>query len=458
MNEWSTMKKLIWLKRTALGGIPFVWKTESGEAPLTLEGALAKHIKSLTQYGLCTQASTPTPTDPVPIVCNNGTLSMVKPSGLPVGFDLVEWIMIAGAGIGFGYKTTQDIEIEAQFFRIENNPQTLYQSDASADRTTNTSAYVTNGGNWRMGDTTVVLQIPISNDLYTSVQNKEGVWLNGEKVGTYTSGVGTFTSSADFRTSYGSCLKYVRITVRSYSTHAVQHDYLPCKRKSDNAYGFYDLIVGEFVTNDSSTITAGNAVSDPMSLAVVGTPESISITASGAETQTATAESLFAVETDADEQEIIHGAIKRKVGVKVLDGTEDWMVTGAGVYSFRLGEATGTAWRKEAISTHYVGTDATTANMPNDSVKCATNTEGTIYSLYIKPSAYPSSSANTWKAYVAAQYAAGTPIIAVYPLAEETAESVTPQHLTTADGDNTVSVSANVSPISLKVEYAGVSS
>ncbi len=46
----------------------------TGNSPLSLPNAVAKPIKSLTQYGLCTQASTPTPSDPVDIMCNNGVL------------------------------------------------------------------------------------------------------------------------------------------------------------------------------------------------------------------------------------------------------------------------------------------------------------------------------------------------------------------------------------------------
>lgn len=56
----------------------------SGEAPLTLSDALAKNMKSLKQYGLCTQATTPTAEDPVPIMCNNGEL---KKSGSTVYVD-----------------------------------------------------------------------------------------------------------------------------------------------------------------------------------------------------------------------------------------------------------------------------------------------------------------------------------------------------------------------------------
>ena len=45
-----------------------ILKTVTGTAPLTLDYALPKAIKSLIQYGECTQDDTPTSEDPVDIV------------------------------------------------------------------------------------------------------------------------------------------------------------------------------------------------------------------------------------------------------------------------------------------------------------------------------------------------------------------------------------------------------
>ena len=53
-----------------------ILKTVTGTAPLSLPNAVSRAIKSLTQYGLCTQSTTPTPSSPVDIVCNNGALKM----------------------------------------------------------------------------------------------------------------------------------------------------------------------------------------------------------------------------------------------------------------------------------------------------------------------------------------------------------------------------------------------
>ena len=75
MKQWSTLKKLIWLYAAKLkGGASAIIETITGNLPFVLQNAIQHSINSLTRYGLCTQASTPTLADPVPIKCNNGEL------------------------------------------------------------------------------------------------------------------------------------------------------------------------------------------------------------------------------------------------------------------------------------------------------------------------------------------------------------------------------------------------
>lgn len=57
--------------------------------------------------------------------------------------------------------------------------------------------------------------------------------------------------------------------------------------------------------------------------------------------------------------------------------------------------------------------------------------------------------------FFAAQYAAGTPVIVVYPLAEETTEHVAAQPLNSYEGASSVVVTSNVDPVTLEVEYKG---
>jgi hypothetical protein len=59
-----------------------------------------------------------------------------------------------------------------------------------------------------------------------------------------------------------------------------------------------------------------------------------------------------------------------------------------------------------------------------------------------------------WKDWLADQYAAGTPVIIVYPLATPTTESVAGQTLQVQDGDNTLEITqASLTGLELEAEY-----
>ena len=58
-----------------------------------------------------------------------------------------------------------------------------------------------------------------------------------------------------------------------------------------------------------------------------------------------------------------------------------------------------------------------------------------------------------FKAFLASQYAAGTPVIVVYPLATPTTETVTGQTLTITQGTNIVTAVGSVSDLELEVSY-----
>ena len=63
----------------------------SGTTALTLVNAKANGLNYLHIMGNCSQASTPTPSSPVDIKCNNGTIK-VKDDELPVGYRRIESI------------------------------------------------------------------------------------------------------------------------------------------------------------------------------------------------------------------------------------------------------------------------------------------------------------------------------------------------------------------------------
>ena len=222
-------------------------------------------------------------------------------------------------------------------------------------------------------------------------------------------------------------------------------DYIPAKRNSDNVLGMYDLISNTFFTNQGSgTFTAGPEVvptpDTPMDIVsnngvlklspngqiyTDGTVETIKDSLNN----TATAEMLLKVGDYQDEQEILSGTVTRNVGVKVLDGTEDWTKG----QSFYCNTLTGVAQTDHSCyCTHYQGVMNTSA-VVTDSNTCRVGyhigSDIAWDRLYIYADRSLYATAQDFANYLADQYAAGTPVIVIYPLNASTTETVSSQKL-----------------------------
>lgn len=191
-----------------------------------------------------------------------------------------------------------------------------------------------------------------------------------------------------------------------------------------------------------------------------GTPETLTISADGAETQTVTnLPSLLSVGDYADEVEIISGAVTHKVGIKVLDGTEPWdTLSLSRGYYLRFDNLFGAPDNVGGYCTHFqydVWSDQASP-MPTNRFGFNKNS-GVDYvngNVTLHPDMTVYDTVDKFKAFLAAQYAAGTPVIVVYPLAEETTEHGAAHSLHTTEGDNVVSVTSNVDPVNLTAVYA----
>lgn len=174
---------------------------------------------------------------------------------------------------------------------------------------------------------------------------------------------------------------------------------------------------------------------------------------------TATAENLFKVGTYQDVQSVIDGGVTRNVGVLVLDGTESWVSASvSNLYYFTSSNIKYNA-TYPALCSHYSCElpSVTGANMGDKKVKVGYTASGTHDRVYIKDSSFANvSSLTTW---LATQYANGTPVIIVYPLATATTETVTPQPMNIQAGTNIVEITqASMDDLELEVKYkAGVS-
>lgn len=384
-RHWSTLRKLLWLK--LLQGAVAVLQTVTGNAPLTLANAIARAIKSLTQTGLCTQASTPTPSAPVDIKCNNGVLKLVDDE-LPAGFKRLESIRFDG---DFWYDTgevmTGDDDVTMTLDDTSTTGQNVFGSyNGTSSGTKNFSLFLYGNGSssncylryggqllrprFGSGERTITFGKSGTSGFYTDVTAEPD---------TFTTVAGAFIGMLPHSSSpayTGSIVGNILVGTRL--------KWIPCERESDGVVGYYEAVKGVFLepVGTGSPTKGSYDVSHLTVLSVVGTPEVLTVSASGATDQTATVESLLAVGSVADEQDLINGAVIRRCAVCRYDGTQ------------------------------------------------------TIGDVYMSTTGGKDLGA-----------------IIVYPLDEPVTEQVTAQPLNTSEGTNTVSVTAEVSPVALSCEY-----
>jgi len=168
---------------------------------------------------------------------------------------------------------------------------------------------------------------------------------------------------------------------------------------------------------------------------------------------TATAEMLLKVGDYQDVQEILAGDVTRKVGVKVLDGTEDWQnAATTDRYLLAFSSNSYNKTNNKPFCTHFCGRNGVTGSVSVGMNDCAFYIGATNdWEFYV-------GMANTtvagFKQFLADQYTAGTPVIVVYPLATETTESVAGQTLQVQAGDNTLEITqASMTGLELEAKY-----
>lgn len=159
---------------------------------------------------------------------------------------------------------------------------------------------------------------------------------------------------------------------------------------------------------------------------------------------------LLSVGDITDEKDIISGGVTRRIGCHVFDGTETFGKSTAYGQAFLINAASA-SWGADrtasVLCTHFLGLPQTKSSQEDNT--CFFNQTGHFH-FRVTDNSDP----DAFKAWLAAEYAAGHPVIVWFVLAAETTESVTAQPLHTSDGDNTVSVTSNVDPVELEVQYS----
>lgn len=160
---------------------------------------------------------------------------------------------------------------------------------------------------------------------------------------------------------------------------------------------------------------------------------------------TATAEMLLKVGTYQDVQSVLDGEITRNVGIKVLDGTENWISIGTDRYQTEaIGWNVQPGVSNQIYCTHFM---YNSYSITGDT--CRISDSGFFI---VNSSVFAGTTAI--KQWSSDQYNAGTPVIIVYPLATPTTETVTGQPLTTQAGTNIVEITQSaIDNLGLEVSY-----
>ena len=453
MHGWSTLKKLIWLyKAKGGGGTPSEETTITGVSPLVLAMAVRGKLSSLTQYGKTAQATTPTPSAPVDIYCNNGKLTMVDDE-LPAGYKRV---------LGFRCDNNAMWEIPDFHLRGSDTVRISFSINAACNV-------------WGCYQGTSATD---NYDLYASVsagskylRYSDGTYLSywsnsdlGERFDTVVTPTGTSGMPQDstwtpktFESANSMLIGSTTVSGTSsklkgnlYGNVVVDGrlKLIPCERVSDNVLGYYDTYSETFYPPYEGFAGAVSLGYDGShyTLQTVGTAEVITLGE-----HTASAVDLFSVDTYADTQEVISGAVTRKVGITVLTGEETgWALSDSGTtHRFRGSKPADCftpSGRAPIVSSHftYIGTGQATGGA----------FVGASQYWYWIPTDQTIDTADKWRDWLKAQYAQGTPVIALYPLATATTESADPQELYTQKGvENTIVVTAEVSDITFDAVY-----
>lgn len=438
-------------------GKPTINVLLSGVSPLTLLNAVSlNYIKA---FGKCEQASTPTTASNVDIVCNNGTLKVRHQSGLPIGYQAYEYITTNGSKwLNTGVKLTSTDVIETEF---KNNSATSYGALYGVFALGQSSAFYANNTyyGYDIANDKVDTGVSVDTAWHTLRQDFSNgiITLDGNDT-TYTpfefeNTENNYLFARYYNNSYGYGFKGSCKRFKVFRNGVLICDLIPAIRLSDNAIGMYDLVQNEFRGNlGSGDFTISNQIDDPIEVYYDGTVETISIDTTGS---SATCQPLLSVGTYKDVQNITNGAVTRNVGVVVLDGTEDWRLYSStrDVCLYDTVDAYKPASPMAILSTHFAGSSQSTSQQSANTIRLTYgNSDFGLFSIRLEGTS-ADNAVDELKQFLASQYAAGTPVIVVYPLATPTTDTVAGQTLSLEKGTNTITAEGSVDDLELEVYY-----
>lgn len=425
-------------------------------SPLSLPDAVANSLSYVKAFGGTELSGTPTPSTPATITCNNGALK-VKDSELPVG-----------------YKRLTGISYDSSTYYEAN--EKLYGSDTITIRLSNTKTAGQNviGAYSGTGDDARNFSLFIYGNGSTSNSYlRHGTKLGRPRYGTGTrtlvmgpTGTDGFLTDVTYDAETFETTDTFRIGALPNSsspkfdgniigniTVSNRLKYIPCERVSDGEIGYYETFTGTFLEPKGSgtPVSMGYDTSYMTEVYIdpTGTVETIEDTLGNS----ATCEPLLAVGDYTDVQSILDGVITRNVGVKVLTGEENFeTATATNCYSLTNTLGTGNFADRTIVCSHFGSTSTQPGTGDRQGLAFIVN-KGSEYTIAFGATTQFSTQTQ-WKNWLAAQAAAGTPVIIVYPLATATTEAVTGQTLQVQAGDNTLEITqASLNDLEIEAKY-----
>ena len=367
--------------------------TVTGNGSVTLPKAKANGLKSVKLFGGCEQSGTPTPTTPQDIISNNGVLKYSANM-----CDVNTQTVSLGYYISAQGVVTADANNWIYQAFIPVKPNTTYTLSMSSS----------------------VYYVSISE--YSTADNSGFIVRKAGNAGTNTTLTITTGASTNF-VRFGTNIDRTGVTLE-------------------------EVLAINWMLNEGATAipyapyAEGGIYTD-------GTVETVTDSLSN----TATAEMLLSVGNYQDIQSVLDGVVTRNVGVLVLDGTEFWqLATAANLVQFYTSSTQGIIANNISIYSTIAPYGCTVATRTEYNFGCYSGNSGNLC-FQMKGSA-TLTTVNAWTTFLADQYAAGTPVIVVYPLATSTAETVTGQTLQTQAGTNILQITqASIDNLPLEAIY-----
>lgn len=160
---------------------------------------------------------------------------------------------------------------------------------------------------------------------------------------------------------------------------------------------------------------------------------------------TITCDILLGMASIRDEQEILTGTKIKRIGIKVLDGTEDWSEHTIPLGTWYEADILDNNMYSHLLCTHFVNRPVAINN--NSIYKGAGES-------VLKIRYDDAGSLANFKQWLASQYANGTPVILTYALETPITDTTSPQTLQVKAGDNAITITdGSLSDLLIEAKY-----